>query len=175
MPAHPTTRTPLPAALATASLLLLSACGGNNTDDNQPSNTTTNTDTKPPLAQINPCNQLTTTDKEKLNTDSTGKFEDILGAKTCSWKIDPGQLTVGFHPDKGIEEINFSEGEQKLYSIQKSTGKIVRGNTGKICTISLPYTDSSTVNIDGNMRSIKSSCELAKKAAPMVWENLSEQ
>ncbi|WP_019856037.1 DUF3558 family protein [Actinopolyspora mortivallis] len=176
MPRHPNTpRTTLLATLATGSLLLLSACGGNNDTETTPSTTTTHTDTKPALAQINPCDQLTTENKKKLDIEEQGEKDEIAGAPTCSWQTSNGSLLLAFHPDKGIEELNFSDGEQEPYVVSGQEGKIVRGNVGDNCTVTIPFSESSSVNIGGTVDDIPSSCALAKKAAPMVWENLSEQ
>ncbi|SFT70500.1 Protein of unknown function [Actinopolyspora lacussalsi subsp. righensis] len=176
MPRHSTTtRATLLVTLATGSFLLLSACSGNSTGEDAGSTKDTTTSTEPALAQINPCEQITPANKENLKIEKQGEKDEIVGAPTCSWQTSNGSLILAFHPDKGIEELNFSDGEEGSYSVSGEKGKIVRGNTGDNCSVTIPFSESSSVNIGARVDDIPSSCELAKRAAPMVWENLSKQ
>ncbi|NYH80349.1 hypothetical protein FHR84_003706 [Actinopolyspora biskrensis] len=171
------TRTALLATLA-AGGLLLSACGGSSSGADSTTTieeTTTSTSSTSALARTNPCEQLTAANKEELGINEQGDSKELVGAVRCSWTTQNGTLTVALNPEDGIDDLNFSDGEQESYSIASKQGKIVRGSTGMDCTVAVPFDETSSISVGGLVDDIPSSCELAKKAAPMVWKNLSEE
>lgn len=173
------------AVAVTLTTLVLAAAGcsssGGTTDGapESPSSETTSPSTSqsagPILASMDPCKMLTPDEAAQFAVEGPGESHEVAGSRDCRWDAAKGKLAVGFNKDSALDELNFSDGEQQPYDLGVREAKIVRGNTGTICTVAIAVNDSETVTVGGNASDIAASCAMAKKAAPLVEAKLPEK
>ncbi|MDP9644301.1 hypothetical protein J2S53_004246 [Actinopolyspora lacussalsi] len=126
------------------------------------------------MSEVAPCETLTRNNQKSIATEGKGKSKEVLDARSCRWSISSGTVNVSLHSEKPIEELNFSKGTKKEYSINKKNGLLAIGNTEGICTVAIPFGDSQTATVDVESLKTATSCDLAKKIAPMVEQNISD-
>ncbi|WP_157062895.1 DUF3558 family protein [Actinopolyspora mortivallis] len=162
-------------AVSGISLTILASCGGPD-GRKAPENMNPPGDSieKTSLSSMLPCESLTREQEHDIRTQDTGTPKEIGNAKSCRWNLPEGALSVTFHADKSIKEINLSSGEKKTFKINQKEGVIATGISEGSCTAAIPANSAETVTIDAVGNNDTESCDLVRNVAPMVEKNISE-
>ncbi|MGJ7906873.1 DUF3558 family protein [Actinopolyspora sp. H202] len=159
--------------LAAAAISSCSSSNGTDTDGETERSSQESTDAVS-LENISPCETLNQKQENKINTENTGTTREAAGSKSCRWTLNEGALSVAFHPNSTLGDINLSEGDTRPFSVNSKKGKISQGISGESCTVAIPVNNSETVTVDTLGEGNTTSCDLAKKIAPMVEQNISD-
>ncbi|WP_083921507.1 DUF3558 family protein [Actinopolyspora halophila] len=169
---------PLRAATVTvtaACALLLASCTSE-TGQSQPQEETEDTSSTP-LANLEPCSTLTEQQKKQLDITESGKISRY-DEQTCVWMSGGNDFDISVYEDMPLEKIDFSDSEEKQNTqVNGREALLVKGNTASSCSLAFAVTDSSSVSVNSMADTpgdTATACDLVKKAAPMVEQNIPE-
>ncbi|WP_092976133.1 DUF3558 family protein [Actinopolyspora lacussalsi] len=138
-------------------------------------NSATESTEKTLLSNLSPCEALTQKQESKIEASGPGSPEEVVDVKACRWGLTSGNINISFYPEKTINDLDFSEGQVSGFKVGNKQGKLVKGNTEDLCTVAIPVNNNSeSISVDAQGKGNTTSCDLAKKIAPMVEQNISD-
>lgn len=184
---HLTTR--LAIACATGLALLATACTASGTagtpmpeesTTTAPSATLSSASRDPlGLADLVPCDLLTSDDVGRLGLRHPGKEDLVAGIKTCNWYgIDEGAASVGIHPDDAADDLNLDGESTAATKIGKYDAIRVEApsNAKYACYVVISTSATSSVQVIGTVKANSANtsvaCERAAKAAELIAPKL---
>ncbi|WP_217641350.1 DUF3558 family protein [Actinopolyspora alba] len=131
-----------------------------------------------PLADFKPCSSLNEQQKKQLNITTPGETNE-LDDQSCDWKANGSDFGISVYSDKPLKEIKFSDAEEKNKTeVNNREALLVKNNTGSgMCSLAFAVTDSSSISVNSMADTpgdTETACDLVKKAAPMVEQNISD-
>ncbi|NYH79472.1 hypothetical protein FHR84_002810 [Actinopolyspora biskrensis] len=154
-------------------LPLVSSCSSSEPQQT-PSTTNNSASTKKILSSMSPCDTLTQKQKNTLGIENKGKTNETLGAESCEWRTREGSTNIVLHTDKSMEDLEVSNQETSSFSIGNRQGRVSLEETLGVCSVVIPVNDSESISVDAQGDGNATSCEVAKKVAPMVEKNIPE-
>ncbi|GAB3294485.1 DUF3558 domain-containing protein [Parasphingorhabdus pacifica] len=169
------------AALFVVATVGLTACGSTEGtpegDTSEPSNETESSSGAQPAADVDPCTMVTPDEAGQLGAEGAGEAKDVAGAATCRWRVDDGRLSIAFHHDKALSDLNATGGQVESNSIAGRKAKVIRDLTGSgSCSVAFSVSDSTSLTVDGiTTTDTETACQLAEQAAPLVAAKLPQE
>lgn len=175
------TATPLRAATVTAAAacaLLLASCSSEaGQPQSQGAEETGTATSSTPLADLPPCSTLTEQQKKQLDITEPGKISRY-DEQTCVWMSGGNDFDISVYEDMPLEEIDFSGSEEEQSTqVHGREALLVKGNTASSCSLAFAVTGNSSVSVNSMADTpgdTQAACDLVKKAAPMVEQNIPE-
>ncbi|MFD1149711.1 DUF3558 domain-containing protein [Saccharothrix hoggarensis] len=172
--------------------LLTTACSDGATGTPTPATTTTGTKadssttpatTSPSddnaLADVDPCDLLTSAEVTQVGLTNPGEPEVIGGAETCRWKVSGnGGLLVAVNPRKGFDDLDYRGKDVAPTKVGKYEARLAKALDGakNICHVVIEVSGSSSVQLISNFTASSSdtagACARATQAAELVAPKL---
>lgn len=182
---HPTTRLAVAAGLA----LLTTACAAAGTTGSPgPASTAgaERTSPSPPtghrdgaLADLKPCDLLTSAEVDRLGLTHPGEEDRVGGADTCLWTVrGNGNASAAIRPDQGIGDLDYAGDHTVPTKIGKYPATRVEAplDAKYICHVVISVSESSSVQviatIDATSTDTAAACERATKTAELIAPKL---
>jgi hypothetical protein len=181
--------TRIPVAFAAGLALFATGCSDGATGTPTPATTTatkaststatTATSGDNGLADIKPCDLLTSGEVTQLGLTPPGEPKRVGGAETCGWKVSGnGGLAAALNPELGFADLNYTGGEAVPTKAGKYDARLVEAHNGaeNICHVVIEVSESSSVQIIGNLTASSTdtaaACARAKQAAELIAPKL---
>jgi hypothetical protein len=130
-----------------------------------------------PLADLKPCDLLTSAEVGSLGLTAPGSPEKLGGKDVCEWKISGnGGLSAG--AERGIAELNLDQQASSAIKVGEYDAVLVQAPNGAayLCTVAIEVTDSSSLVVIANLKASSTdtaaACERARKAAELIAPKL---
>lgn len=177
------------AAVGAGLVLLVTGCSGVEPGDATPGSTTvatagTSTTSSTSsgddeLAGVKPCDLLTPDEATGLGFAAEGEPDRLAGSEACNWTVSGnGGLLVAVNTDQGIKDLNYTGAATSAIEIGKyEATKVEEPSKGKgICHVVIHMSDSSSVQVAGNMKATSTdtaaACDRATRAAELIAPKL---
>lgn len=131
------------------------------------------------LADIKPCDLLTSGEVTQLGLTPPGEPKRIGGAEACGWKVSGnGGLLAALNPELGFADLDYTGGDAAPIKAGKYDARLVEAHNGaeNICHVVIEVSESSSVQIIGNLTASSTdtaaACARAKQAADLIAARL---
>ncbi|QFZ17637.1 DUF3558 family protein [Saccharothrix syringae] len=178
--------TRLPIALA---LLAAAACSGNGasgTPTPAPNSGGTTTSTTgstvgggDALADLKPCDLLTSGEVTRLGLSNPGEADRVGGAEACRWNVSGnGGLLAAVNPTQGFADLNYEGEKTSPTKAGDRDAILVEAHAGaqNICHVVIEVSDSSSVQVIANLTASSTdtaaACKRATDAAELIAPKL---
>jgi hypothetical protein len=168
--------------------VLTTACGTSTAGSPQPTPTTrsnpsapdrSNTPENNALANLEPCDLLSSEEVGRLGLGYPGEEERVGGADTCSWYVSGnGGASAGIRPDQGIDDLNYKGDHAVPTKIGKYDATRIEAplNAKYICHVVISTSKSSTVQVIATIDAVSTdtaaACDRATKTAELIAPKL---
>lgn len=131
------------------------------------------------LAEIKPCDLLTSSEVTRLGLTNPGEADRVGGAETCSWKVSGnGGLLASLNPTEGFADLNYQGEKTTPTKAGKYDAVLVEAHAGaeNICHVVIEVSDSSSVQVIANLTASSTdtaaACKRATDAAELIAPKL---
>lgn len=131
------------------------------------------------LAEVKPCDLLTSQEATGLRLSDQGEADRIAGSAVCDWRESGnGGLLVGINLKQGLADLNYTSATTSRIRVGKFEAlKAAAPSGGKnLCDVVLDVSDSSSVQVSGSVSAASTdtaaACERATKAAELIAAKL---
>lgn len=131
------------------------------------------------LADVEPCDLLTSSEATGLNLTSPGEPDRVGGTDACDWsESGNGGLIIGVNPTRGIEDLDYRGEKTSPIKIGKYDATKVESHKGAkyVCHVVISVSNSSSVQAIGTLKATSTdtvaACERATKAAELIAPKL---
>lgn len=138
---------------------------------------TTKTSAENPVADLQPCELISSAAAKTLGITGAPKEDDLAGTRICQWRVDKGSIAdsytlgVGIFDDLGIKDV-VANGEVKKLTVGNREAVQYFGASGGTCSIALMVTEKSRVDVQASGRTGEKLCAPALEAAKLVEPEL---
>ncbi|MFD0202223.1 MULTISPECIES: DUF3558 family protein [Saccharothrix] len=131
------------------------------------------------LADLPPCELLTSDEVGRLGLEYPGAEDRSGDADVCSWRGGAkGQASAGIHPGQGIDDLGYQSDQVKPTKIGKYEGAKVEApqNAAHACHVVIETSTSSSVQVIATMEATSTdtaaACALATEVAELIAPKL---
>ncbi|GGS33857.1 DUF3558 family protein [Actinokineospora fastidiosa] len=174
------------AVIATAALAFIASCGtsspgepvpGPNTAERTSTQSTSaepTTERATTLADMSPCDLLTSDDRQTLGVTKVEGEAQTGSARICTAHTAAGTTSTGIRTNAGLDGVRASNATETR--VGSHDAKIAKNSAAGGCTVYIGVSDSSRVDVVSVDRQgdVEESCALAERTAGLVEKNLPE-